>query len=462
MTLSQLISILKARSKVIALIVLLTIAAGLALGFNAPKKFRATNTVIYNYKYSDPISGSTIPAQLIPGYMATEVDIISSITIAKEVVKKLELNTNQDFIDAFNDEAEGEGDIDEWIAGQLIKKLSVKPSRSSNLIGISIQASSAEFAAKVANAISEAYIKKSVELKVEPSRTAANFYTAQLTDLQSKVDLANQEYTRYQHDNGIQNVDGTVDVETARLNELSNQLVVVQAQLTESRSRKRAARRGGSPDVVADAVVQMHKASLARAQAEFAVVASKYASNHPDYIAAQSHVNQARSSLNRQMGTVSRSVSSSAKIFAQSEAEIKKSLEAQRTKVLNLNVHRNQVLLLKQTLENAQQAYSTANQRFIKSNFEGESNQSNVTVLNKAFPPRHAYFPNKTIILLLAAVLGPILGVGFVLLSELLDRRIRSVEDMEAILGFPIYGTLPKTELKLLNTGYTKFLDFKS
>ncbi|MFW5439986.1 MAG: chain length determinant protein EpsF [Methylophilaceae bacterium] len=462
MTLSQLMSILRARLKLIAMITMLAIFSAVVLALVVPKKFKATNTVIFNYKYADPISGASIPAQLIPGYMATEVGIISSESIAYEVIKKLALSKNPEFISDFNAATDGEDDIKKWLVEVLLKKLTVKPSRTSNLIEIIVKDKSPEFAAKVANAFSESYIKKSIELKVEPSRKAATFYTTQLADLQKKIELTNQKYTKFQRDNNLQSASGqSVDVETARLNELSSQLVVVQAQLAESRSRKQAARRGGSPDVVADAVVQMHKASLARAQADFAAVSSTYASNHPDYIAAKSQVNQARASLNRQMGTVSRSVSSSANIYAKSEAEIKSALEQQRTKVLNLNKSRNQLRLLERDLVNAQQVYDAANERYIKSNFEGESNQSNVTVLNKAVPPLKHYFPNKMIMVLLSVFLGLIIGIAYVLVTELLDRRVRSIEDMESLLDFPVFGILPKTELKQLSSEPVKSLSFK-
>lgn len=469
MTLSQLIYILRARFKLIFLIATLATLAAVLAALLIPKKYKATNTVIFNYKVKDPISGSVVPAQLLPGYMATEVDIITSREVLFDAIEVLELNKKPEIIDDFNSKADidgdglGDGDVNDWLSDELLKKVFAIPSRRSNLIYISAKDESSLFAADLANAISDAYLKKSVEMKVAPSRKAAGFYTVQLAGLEEKVKQANQKYADFQRENDIQVFDGgDVDVETERLNELSTKLVIVQAQLAESRSRKQAARRGGSPDVVADSVVQAHKQSLARAREHFAAVSSQYASNHPEYIAAQSQVNQARTSLNRQRGTVSRSVSSSASIYARSEAEVKAALEKQRTKVLNLNKKRNELSLLKRDLTNAQKAYDAANDRFIKNNFEGESNQSNVTLLSKATPPRLPSSIGRKIIVLAGGFLGVLLGVFFVLISEIFDRRVRSVEDVEALLDFPAFGILPKAELKQIRSEPVKHLAFKS
>jgi len=469
MTFSQLIYILKARFRLIVLVTVVATISAIIIALVLPKKYKAINTVIFNYKVSDPISGAVLPAQLLPGYMATEVDIITSRSVLHQAINTLALNKDQETIDDFNKKADingdglGEGDINDWISRELLKKISATPSRRSNLIYISATDKSSEFASNLANAVSDAYLNKSVEMKVAPSRKAASFYTVQLADLQKKVEQANQEYTNFQRENNIQVFDDRdVNVETERLNELSNQLVVVQAQLAESRSRKQAAKRGGSPDIVADAVVQMHKASLAKAQENFAIVSAQYASNHPEYIAAKSQVGQARASLNRQMGAVSRSVSSSASIYKRSEAEIKLALEKQRKKVLDINKSRNELRLLKQNLTNAQKSFDAANARFIKNNFEGESNQSNVTLLSKAVPPRLPSSLSRRVIVLLGAALGALAGVLFVLISELLDRRVRSVEDMESLLDYPVFGVLPRTELRQLEADPVKSLSFKS
>ena len=54
-------------------VVLTTIIVNL---FVLPKSYTATTSLVLNYKGMDPVTGAVLPAQLMPGYMATQTDII--------------------------------------------------------------------------------------------------------------------------------------------------------------------------------------------------------------------------------------------------------------------------------------------------------------------------------------------------------------------------------------------------
>jgi hypothetical protein len=54
-----------------------------------------------------------------------------------------------------------------------------------------------------------------------------------------------------------------------------------------------------------------------------------------------------------------------------------------------------------------------------------------------------------------AAVAGLLLAIGMVLVLELLDRRLRSVDDIVTALGLPVIGLMPKPDSKLAR-GYGK------
>ena len=55
-----------------------------ALGYAllAPKKYEATSTIVVDFKGTDPILGIMLPAQMMPGYLATQVEIIKSHKVA--------------------------------------------------------------------------------------------------------------------------------------------------------------------------------------------------------------------------------------------------------------------------------------------------------------------------------------------------------------------------------------------
>ena len=88
--------------------------------------------------------------------------------------------------------------------------------------------------------------------------------------------------------------------------------------------------------------------------------------------------------------------------------------------------------------------------RLNQTTLEGQNTQSNVYALTQATPPLTHSSPKIVVNTMIAAFVGTLLAIGAVLLMELLDRRVRSVEDVAATLGLPILGVLPKPNARRL------------
>ena len=67
----------------------------------------------------------------------------------------------------------------------------------------------------------------------------------------------------------------------------------------------------------------------------------------------------------------------------------------------------------------------------------------NVQVIQKPQLPEHPVSPNKKLNILIAFVLGLMIGVGVVLLMEYLDNTFKSREELEKALELPIIGAIP-------------------
>lgn len=67
----------------------------------------------------------------------------------------------------------------------------------------------------------------------------------------------------------------------------------------------------------------------------------------------------------------------------------------------------------------------------------------NVQVIQKPQLPEHPVSPNKKRNILIAIVLGGIIGIGLVILLEFLDNTFKSREELEKTLDLPIIGAIP-------------------
>lgn len=443
MNFSQFLLILRARLKIVLLTIIVAVATTLLVSSILPKSYKATSSLLMNYKGVDPVTGLTLPGQLLPGYMATQIDIISSKSVALRVVDQLHLDKNQAVIDQFNEANQGRGNVRDWLADLLLKKLEVVPSKESSVVELSYKGADPQFVAAVANAFADEYQKISIQLKVEPMKKAANYFQDQIKLLRDNVEVAQARMSKYQQEHGIVNADTRLDVETNRLNDLSAQLVGAQGARIEASSRQRMAQgasAGDSPDVAANPLIQNMKASVANAESKFAELSQRLDQNHPLYQSSKAELERLRADLQTQMRSTANSVGNNAQILSQREGEIRAALEIQRSKILELNLSRDELGVLGKDVENAQRAFDAASQRFSQTKIEGQVDQSDIAVLNPAVAPTEPAGPKILINTAVALFLGTLLGLGFGMVAELLDRRVRSSDDLVNLLNVPVLG----------------------
>jgi len=444
MNVHQFLLILLARKKIILTTLLVTVALALGFSLIQAKTYKATASVLLNYKGVDPLTGLTMPGQLLPGYMATQIDIISSKNVALRVVDALHLANSPAVVEQFKDATEGKGSVRDWLADLLLKKLEIVPSRESSVVEISFKGADPAFAAAVANAFADEYKKITVQLKTDQAKKTASYFNEQTKQLRDNVEAAQARLSKYQQEKGIVSLDNNrVDVELARLNDLSGQLVAAQTAAMEGTARQAGAGSAlTSPDVANNALIQTMRANVAVAEGKFADTSQRYGRNHPQYQAARAELEKVRGELNAALGTVSRSVGANAQVLRQREAELREAVAQQKAKVLEMNRARDELGVLLKDLDSAQRAFDAASQRFSQTRIEAQSEQSDISLLNPAVAPTEPSGPRVLLNTLIAFLLGTILGVGLALLLELLNRPVRSASDVKDMLGIPVLGTV--------------------
>ncbi|WP_214852169.1 Wzz/FepE/Etk N-terminal domain-containing protein [Exiguobacterium sp. s130] len=83
-------------------------------------------------------------------------------------------------------------------------------------------------------------------------------------------------------------------------------------------------------------------------------------------------------------------------------------------------------------------------------------NVDNVKVLSVSGIPTTPVSPNILLNTAIAAVVGFLLGVGLAFLREVLDRRIRTEEQVQQILDLPVLGSIPDIDSKIFKSSTKK------
>ncbi|MFO1320291.1 MAG: chain length determinant protein EpsF [Burkholderiales bacterium] len=450
MTFSQFLSVLRARLGVFVTVFLVTVVATAIVSLIIPKQYTATTTLVIDTKGMDPVFGVMLPAQLMPGYLATQVDIVQSHKVAVEVVRALRFADSPVAREQWQGETDGKGSIEDWFADVLLKKLDVKPSRESSVIEINFTGSDPQFAAAVANAFASAYQRTNLELRVEPARQSSAWFDERLQQLSKKLEEAQIKLNEYQREKGFTAQDDRFDLESSRLTELSMQYTSAQAQAADALSRSRQLNeyltRGASPetipDVLANPLVQNLKSTLSLTEGRLQQTASQLGSNHPEVKRLEADIAAQRAKLKSEISQAAASLNNAAKIAQKREGELKGALAEQKSKFLRLNQGRDQLQLLMKEVEAAQRAYDTAAQRFQQTNLESQASVTNVSILTKAFPPIDPSFPKLLLNMVLSVLLGLVLGVAVVLVAEMMNRRVRTSSDFADAINAPVLGAM--------------------
>jgi polysaccharide biosynthesis transport protein len=445
MSFNQFIAIVKARWVVLLSISVLTILGTLGISLMLPKQFTATSELIVDVKSPDPIAGFMLQGNLVAGYMATQVDIIQSDRVAISVVKALRLDQNEVTRQQWLVEDGGRGAFDVWMARKIQQGLEVKPGRESSVIEISYTSQDPKFSVAIVNAFVQSYLEVSLDLRVQPAKQFSSMFESQSKALRDKVEEAQSRLSAYQNEKGLIINDERIDVETARLNELSSQLVAIQSMSAEARSRERQVGENAQ-EVLNNPLISSLKADLSRQEAKLKEISSKLGSAHPQVLELQSNNAELKNKVASEISRIARSQGINNTVSQYREAQVRSELTAQREKIMKLKASRDQAAVLQRDVENAQRAYDTIQTRLNQMSLEGQTTQTNVTLLTPPSEPSAPTGPKVALNTALAAVLGSMLALGVVLGLELNDRRLRGLEDITEGLGVTALCSMPSVD----------------
>ena len=435
----QLLLILQARWWLALLILAASVAGTYAVSLQLPKKYTASTALLVDIRARDPIA-----AMLTPSSMATQEDIIRSDRVAQRVVKNLKLDENAAVKEQWRESTGGRGRLEVWLAELLQKQLTVTPpKRDSNVLTIEYTAVDPGFAAAVANAFAAAYVEATVELRVEPARQYARWFGEQGKILRVDLERAQARLSEFQQKKGIVAKEENLDAEMAKLAELTSQLTVIQAQTVDARSKQRADAEM-LPEVMGSSVVAGLRAEIARQEAKIKDAATNLGKNHPQLRSMHAELAELRANLETESKHVAASFRTTRSVSTDKERALRGAIEAQKKKLLELRNERDQLAVLQRDVDAAKNAYDAVAARYTQASLESQATQTNVSVLSPAADPLEASSPKVLRYTAMAVFFGLLAGLGAAFLWEMLDRRVRCVDDVADMLQIPVLGVVKR------------------
>ncbi|CAH1662502.1 Wzz domain-containing protein [Hyphomicrobiales bacterium] len=390
--------------------------------FIDPRDLRVLqNDVSPNTVGGDPTS--------IASYLESQARVIASDSIKSRVVERLGLDSDPDFGGAsrgFLARLLGRSDAGPprnarlYALAALDRNIVIRRGERSFVIDISATADDPEKAARIANALAEAYLDDQAAVRSEAAQRASAALTGRLAELRDRLRVAEEKTEKYKEANNIVGLNGrSLREEQLSLN--AAQLVAARTRTTEAKAkydqivatRASSVEAGAFPEAVASPTMTALRAQLGAARAREADLVSSLGARHPALSAAQSQVRDARRQIADELARIARA----AKVEYDRAAEAERLL-AERVDELTVGQHaagRASVQLreLEREVESSRALYDVFLRRARETGELGGIDTTNARIISPAMPPLERSGMSRRTLALIGTVGGG--GVGAVL-----------------------------------------------
>lgn len=455
---AQIGAMLRARQVLIAVVMIVAVVGAAVTSLILPKTYVAVADIFIDYRVNDPIGGRQFHPMQDESYLQTQFDVIKSVQVAERVIQALGLQAAPEakrFVQRY-----GEQRGLRALAEAIVRNTDVAPHKNSRVIEIQYSSGDPKHAKDMANAIVKAYIDLSLEMMNAPARARRDQYNAQLESMSRQIDELQKKLTAYQQEHKIVDVDERADLESKQMNALSVRLIDIQLQRVEAQAKRQSLEklvREGSPEsdipeIAGIGHISGLKAALISLDTQLANAKITLGTRHPKYMAINDERQALMDKLKRESATAFDMLGAAEARLIQQEKVIESEIASYQKKTFENKIHRDVISSYQRQLDSVQKIYNAAIQKFDELLMTSNVAISNASVMQWAeLPEKHAkpLLRNNLVFGLLA---GLVFGFGLAFLLELMNRRVRCLEDLEREFDEPVMAKIGFDE-KLMGNG---------
>ena len=341
---------------------------------------------------------------------------------------------------------EGLALVDPTALQAYLDRLEVRPVPRTRLVKISFSSPDPRLSAQIVNAHVATYARYGVELRTETNRDAQRFLEEKLVGLKERVKNSEAALNAYGREKGILSPDEKDNIVVDRLSDLNKRLTEAEADriTLEAQAYLIHKREYDSlPSVIENQLIQILKGQLMPMEAEYAQLTARFKSDYPKVIQLKAQLEETRQRINIEITKVVAGVESAYQAAVGKEKSLREKMEEQKAATMGLKDAAVNYAILAREVDTNRQLYDSVLQRMKEMEVAVELQTSNISVVDKADPPRYPSQPRKSLALVLSALCGLLGGVGLAFFSEHLDNTIKTPDDIQRHLGLPSLGVIP-------------------
>ncbi len=379
--------------------------------------------------------------------IATQVQVLQSRDIARQVIRELKLAERPEFdpvlrgvspISAFLS-ALGFGPDrlnmapEERAMEVYFERLTVSAVEKSRVITIEFVSQDPDLAAKVVNAIVDAYMKMQQQAKAEQTRSASAYLANEIEQLRKTVQEADAKVDEFRAKANLYVGANQTSLNTQQLGELTTQLATVRAQKADLDARSKAIRdmlKSGKPvessDVVNSDLLKRLVEQRVLLRAQLAEQSSTLLERHPRIQELNAQINALDAQMRGELERLVLAIENDARIAASRVEQTTEAINRIKTQISNASPQDVQLRALEREAKAQRDLLESylARYREAAARENIDAVPAEVRVISRASVSNVPAFPKKLPILVVTTLATFFLSVAFVLSSEIMRQGV--------------------------------------
>jgi capsular exopolysaccharide synthesis family protein len=334
-------------------------------------------------------------------------------------------------------------------AAAFLGKLTVTvPVRDTNILRVSYRDSDPEVAQAAVNGLATRFIDRSFAASRSQARGTREFIEGQLAQLATELKRSEEELQNYKEqanivalsaeaEQGIENF-ARLEVERDRFITERNALIGLLEEGASSGQRNDSDI-STFPSFIENEAVQHLKTQLNELESKQSLLMAEKTATHPDVVAVQKQIDQLRASLSSAANGYRAALDSKIKALNQTLGTFEGQLSGLPEKEV-------QLARLLRAQKVTEELYTTLQMKHKEAQITEAMQMSSIRVVDPAIAPDTPISPNKRRNLMLAGLVGLLLGCGAAFGREYFDNTLRTKEHVETQLRLSMMGVIPEVE----------------
>jgi polysaccharide biosynthesis transport protein len=481
--LDQLIGLVRRQLLLIVVISVLIMALGFGYLMTTPATYTAHAKLVIDSSKVRALQQQQMALAGVPidfTEVETQVEVLKSDNIGLAVVKDQHLTENPAFVGGTEEgllqrvftkvtglfgsgpvnptDTRSQSELTRTALGTLLGQRTVTRLLDTYVLDIGYSAQDPNLAAKMANAIADAYIVDQFEAKYQTTRRAGVWLQDRIKELRAQAAAADLAVSDYKEKNKIVDLGGGGTNVNPRLlgdeqvAQLNVQLITGRAATAEAKARLDRINEIINQDVPdAGTVDSLQSSVIARLRNQYLdlaarerIFADRYGKNHLAVVNLRTQMVELRRSIADELNRIGQSYKSDYEI---AKARVQ-TLETSLAGLISNTQLTNRDRIGLRDLESTARVYHSIYDNFLSRYMESTQQQSfpitEARVISQAAPPNYRSAPSTRTVLGAAAFLGVILGFAAGFLREAVDRVFRTRHQIEEILRTNCLAVLPR------------------